>query len=37
MQLLLQGQASMYLMFEVSRNNILDDALRMISKQGINF
>ena len=27
----------MYLMFEVSRNNILDDALRMISKQGINF
>jgi ubiquitin-protein ligase E3 A len=24
-------------MFEVSRNNILDDALRMISKQGINF
>jgi ubiquitin-protein ligase E3 A len=24
-------------MFEVSRNNILDDALKMISKQGINF
>lgn len=27
----------MYLMFEVSRENILDDALRIISKPGINF
>ena len=37
MELLLQGAAALHLMFEVSRDNILDDALRVISKPNINF
>ena len=37
MELLNHGHAAMYLLFEVSRENILDDSLSVISKPGLNF
>lgn len=37
MELLNQGHAAMYLLFEVKRDNILDDALSVISKPGLKF
>jgi hypothetical protein len=37
MDLLSQGHGAMYLLFEVSRENILDDALNVISKPGLKF
>jgi E3 ubiquitin-protein ligase HERC4 len=37
MDLLQMGRAGMHLMFEVRRNTILDDALRVINKPNLNF
>jgi ubiquitin-protein ligase E3 A len=37
MELLSHGHAAMYLLFEVSRENILDDSLSIISKPGLTF
>lgn len=37
MDLLSHGQAAMYLLFEVSRENILDDTLNVIVRPNLNF
>ncbi len=37
MDMLNHGHAAVYLLFEVTRENILDDALNVISKPGIKF